>query len=46
VSASVRTLWLHTEHAERIYAKAGWRTVEIVERKGNAPVTLMRRDLG
>jgi GNAT superfamily N-acetyltransferase len=43
-AASIPTLWLHTEHAARIYAKAGWQLVEIVERKGKLPVTLMRRD--
>ena len=44
IAASIQTLWLHTEHAARIYTKAGWQPVEIVERKGKLPVTLMRRD--
>lgn len=43
IEASIPTLWLHTEHAKRIYAKAGWQEVEVVKRKGKAPVTLMRR---
>lgn len=42
--AMVPTLWLHTEHAKHIYAKGGWREVEVVERKGKLPVTLMRKD--
>jgi hypothetical protein len=45
LAAVIPTLWLHTDTAERIYAKAGWRTVEIVQRDGKAPATLMRRDL-
>ncbi len=45
VTAGVATLWLHTDTAERIYAKAGWRTVEIVQREGGKPpATLMLRD--
>ena len=44
IAASIQTLWLHTEHAARIYTNAGWQAVEIVERKGKLPVTLMRRD--
>ena len=46
VSASIPTLWLHTETAKHIYAKAGWQTVEIVRREGKNPATLMRRDFG
>jgi GNAT superfamily N-acetyltransferase len=38
------TLWLYTNKAERIYARAGWRTVEIVQHRGK-PFALMRRDL-
>ena len=45
VAASISTLWLHTEHAERIYAKAEWDRVEIVQRSGKPPVTLMRKEL-
>lgn len=45
IAASVVTLWLHTEHAKRIYARAGWQELEVVQRKGRAPVMLMRRDL-
>jgi hypothetical protein len=37
---------LHTDTAEGIYAKAGWRTVEIVQREGGKPpATVMRLDL-
>ncbi len=46
VTAAIPTLWLHTDTAERIYAKAGWRTVEIVQREGKNAATLMRRDFG
>jgi GNAT superfamily N-acetyltransferase len=44
IAASVRTLWLHTVHARRIYAKGGWEPIEVVQRQGKPPVTLMRRD--
>lgn len=44
-AAGIPTLWLFTNTAERVYARAGWRTVEEVERDGKDPVTLMRRDL-
>lgn len=44
-AAAVPTLWLYTNGAERVYARIGWRTVEVVERDGKDPVTLMRRDL-
>jgi N-acetylglutamate synthase-like GNAT family acetyltransferase len=44
VAASIPTLWLHTDAAARIYAKAGWRLVEIVPREGKDAATLMRRD--
>lgn len=43
-SGSIPTLWLYTNTAERIYARAGWRTVETVQHNG-AAVALMRRDL-
>jgi GNAT superfamily N-acetyltransferase len=42
--ASVSTLWLYTNTAERIYARAGWQTVEIVQHDGKS-FSLMRRDL-
>jgi N-acetylglutamate synthase-like GNAT family acetyltransferase len=42
--ASISTLWLYTNTAERIYARAGWRTVETVLHDGK-PFALMRRDL-
>ena len=44
-SASVANLWLYTNTAERVYARAGWRRVETVERHGKPAVVLMRRDL-
>jgi hypothetical protein len=45
-AAGILTMWLHTDSAARIYAKAGWRTVEVVQRDGGeTPATLMRRDL-
>lgn len=42
--ASIATLWLYTNTAERVYARAGWRTVETVQHDGK-PFALMRRDL-
>jgi GNAT superfamily N-acetyltransferase len=45
VAAGIPVLWLYTDTAEGIYAKAGWRTVEIVQREGGKPpATVMRRD--
>ena len=44
-SAGVGTVWLHTTSAERVYARAGWHSVEAIQRHGRRPVTLMRRDL-
>ena len=45
VAAGIPALWLHTDTAEGIYAKAGWRTVEIVQREGGKPpATVMRLD--
>ena len=44
-SAGVGTVWLHTADADRVYARAGWHIVEVVQRQGRRPVTLMRRDL-
>jgi N-acetylglutamate synthase-like GNAT family acetyltransferase len=44
-SAGVGTVWLHTTSAERVYARAGWHTMEAIQRHGRHPVTLMRRDL-
>jgi len=43
-AASIATLWLYTNTAERIYARAGWKTVETVQHNGK-PFALMRRDL-
>jgi len=43
-AASVSTLWLHTNTAERIYARAGWLTVETIRHNGK-PFAPMRRDL-
>jgi len=42
-AAGVRTLWLYTGSAERIYARLGWSTVEQIVHQGR-PCTLMRRD--
>jgi GNAT superfamily N-acetyltransferase len=44
-SAAICTLWLYTNGSERIYARAGWRSSEIIDRLDKCPVTLMRRDL-
>ncbi|HUZ65082.1 MAG TPA: GNAT family N-acetyltransferase [Acetobacteraceae bacterium] len=43
-AASVSTLWLYTNTAERVYARAGWQTVETVQHNGK-PFALMRRNL-
>lgn len=43
-AADIPTLWLFTNTAERIYAKAGWQRVEEFERLGKINA-LMRRDL-
>ncbi len=42
--SGVTTLWLHTEHAERLYARLGWETIGPEVDAGHA-VTLMRRSL-
>ena len=42
--AAISTLWLYTNTAERIYARAGWQTVETVLHDSK-PFALMRRDL-
>jgi hypothetical protein len=44
-SAAIPGVWLYTAGAERVYARAGWRSVETIQRHGRRPVTLMRRDL-
>lgn len=44
-SATIGELWLYTNTAERVSARAGWRIFEIVQRRNKRPVTLMRRDL-
>ncbi len=43
--AGIGTVWLFTADAERVYARAGWHSIEAIERHGRRPVTLMRRDL-
>lgn len=43
-AASIKTAWLYTNTAERVYLRSGWRVAEIVERQGKLPTTLMRRD--
>jgi len=45
VRAGIATVWLYTAGAERIYARAGWQTVEFVQRQCRRPAALMRRDL-
>jgi hypothetical protein len=45
VEAAIPVVWLYTAGAERVYARAGWHSVESVQRRGRRPVTLMRRDL-
>jgi GNAT superfamily N-acetyltransferase len=42
--AGIRTLWLYTLSADRIYTRAGWCAVERPLHNGKQ-VTLMRRDL-
>jgi N-acetylglutamate synthase-like GNAT family acetyltransferase len=42
--ASISTLWLFTNTAERVYVRAGWQTVETIQHDGK-PFALMRRDL-
>jgi N-acetylglutamate synthase-like GNAT family acetyltransferase len=44
-SSAIPGVWLYTAGAERVYARAGWRSVETIQRHGRRPVTLMRRDL-
>lgn len=44
-SADIGTLWLYTAGADRLYARAGWCAVNVIQRPGRRPVTLMRRDL-
>jgi N-acetylglutamate synthase-like GNAT family acetyltransferase len=44
-AASVPTLWLFTNTAERVYARAGWHSVETVRRQNKPSVILMRRNL-
>ena len=41
---AISALWLYTNTAERIYARAGWQTVETVLHD-NKPFALMHRDL-
>jgi GNAT superfamily N-acetyltransferase len=43
-TASIPELWLYTRSAERVYARAGWHTVETIQRNG-AGYALMRRRL-
>ena len=44
-AASIRTAWLYTNTAKRVYLRAGWQVAEVIQRQGKLPVTLMRRDL-
>jgi GNAT superfamily N-acetyltransferase len=43
-NAAIPVLWLYTNTAETLYARAGWHTVETVRDDGR-PFALMRRDL-
>ena len=43
--SSIPVIWLYTNTAERLYKRVGWQTVEVVEREGKRPVTLMRKSL-
>ncbi len=43
-AASIRTAWLYTNTAERVYLRDGWQVAETVQRQGKLPTTLMRRD--
>jgi GNAT superfamily N-acetyltransferase len=43
-AAAIPTLWLYTGRAARIYARAGWDTVEDIQHNGK-PFVLMRRRL-
>jgi N-acetylglutamate synthase-like GNAT family acetyltransferase len=42
-TASIDVAWLYTTTADRVYAQAGWETVEVIKRPGKLPITLMRR---
>lgn len=42
-AASVEVAWLYTNTAERVYLRAGWERVEVLQRPGKLPITLMRR---
>jgi hypothetical protein len=41
---AMQTLWLYTNTAERVYARAGWQTVERFQYY-SLPTALMRSDL-
>ena len=43
-AASIRTAWLYTNTAERVYLRGGWQVAETIHRQGKLPTTLMRRD--
>jgi GNAT superfamily N-acetyltransferase len=43
-AAAIPSLWLYTRAAERIYARAGWRTVEYFDHRDRI-CALMRREL-
>ncbi len=43
-TGSIAALWLYTNTAEPIYARAGWQTIETIQHNGK-PFALMRRDL-
>jgi GNAT superfamily N-acetyltransferase len=43
-AALISTLWLYTNTAERVYARAGWQTCETIQHNGRISA-LMKRDL-
>lgn len=43
-SASIPSAWLYTNTAERLYERAGWRTMQAVARQAKPTVMLMRKD--
>lgn len=44
-AASVEVAWLYTNTAERVYLRAGWERVEVIQRPGKLPIILMRRTI-
>lgn len=42
-AATIPSAWLHTNSAERMYARVGWQRIEVVQRTAKRPVILMRK---